>query len=293
MFERFILATDLSAASCALSDRLAGLQAFGAKRCLLLQCLNLQEASSMALSYSTAAEESILSTQQAALERQGFEVESRIVPGFAKSEIKHIAEEEGYELIVVGAQGQSMLQEALLGGVASAVIHGARQPVLVMQLERDVETEAIRVCPADCDLAEHILFPTDFSENADQAFASLRALAASGARHITLLHVQDNTRLDPHLSERLEDFNTIDQQRLDRLRETLEREGQAKIATELRYGKPAEEILALIQERKVHLVMMGSQGRGFVAEALLGSVSHQVARRAKAAVLLIPARQPN
>jgi hypothetical protein len=32
-----------------------------------------------------------------------------------------------------------------------------------------------------------------------------------------------------------------------------------------------------------------SQGRGFVAEALLGSVSHQVARRAEAAVLLIPA----
>lgn len=291
MFERFILATDLSAASFALADCLGGLRAFGAEQCLLLQCLNLQEASAMAFSYSTSTEEAILQTQQAALERQGFRVESRIVPGFAKTEVNRIAADEGYDLIVVGAHGQSMLQETLLGGVASAVIHGARRPVLVIRLERDAETQAVRVCPVDCDLAEHILFSTDFSENADHAFASLRKLAASGARHITLLHVQDRTRLDPHLSARLEEFNAIDQARLDRMRDLLEQDGQVSVATELRYGVPAEEILATLRDRQAHMVVMGSQGRGFVAEALLGSVSHQVARRAQAAVLLIPAQE--
>lgn len=289
MFKRFILATDLSAASFALSECLGGLRAFGAEQCLLLQCLNLQEASAMAFSYSTAAEETVLRTQQAALERQGFQVETRIVPGFAKTEVNRIAAEEGYDLIVVGAHGQSMLQETLLGGVASAVIHGARRPVLVMRVERDAETQSVRVCPVDCDLAEHILFPTDFSENADHAFAALRTLVASGARRITLLHVQDRTRLDPHLSDRLEEFNAIDQARLERLCELLAQDGQASVTSELRHGNPAEEILAMIRERGAHMVVMGSQGRGFVAEALLGSVSHQIARRAKAAVLLIPA----
>jgi len=37
--------------------------------------------------------------------------------------------------------------------------------------------------------------------------------------------------------------------------------------------------------------VMGSQGRGFVSESFLGSVSHQVARRSPAPVLLIPAKR--
>lgn len=87
-----------------------------------------------------------------------------------------------------------------------------------------------------------------------------------------------------------EEFNAIDRARLERLREQLEGEGQARVTIELSYGNPAEEILAIIRERGAHMVVMGSQGRGLVAEALLGSVSHQIARSAEAAVLLIPAR---
>jgi nucleotide-binding universal stress UspA family protein len=36
-------------------------------------------------------------------------------------------------------------------------------------------------------------------------------------------------------------------------------------------------------------VVMGSQGRGFLAEVFLGSVSHQVVRRSPVPVLLVPA----
>jgi len=34
--------------------------------------------------------------------------------------------------------------------------------------------------------------------------------------------------------------------------------------------------------------VMGSQGRGFIGEVFLGSVSHQVVRRAPVPVLLVP-----
>ena len=43
MFNRFIVATDLSPASFAIVNCLGGLSVYGAKQCLLLQCLNLQE----------------------------------------------------------------------------------------------------------------------------------------------------------------------------------------------------------------------------------------------------------
>jgi nucleotide-binding universal stress UspA family protein len=49
--------------------------------------------------------------------------------------------------------------------------------------------------------------------------------------------------------------------------------------------------LKTIQELSVSLVVMGSQGRGFVPELFLGSVSHNVARHGDASVLLIPSKK--
>ncbi|MGQ9659526.1 MAG: universal stress protein, partial [Thermochromatium sp.] len=199
MFERFIVATDLSPASDAMVGCLAGLRAFGARHALLLQCLDMQQAASVALSYTTALLDDYLARQKAVLERQGFEVETRIVPGFAKSEIKRIANTEDYGLIVVGSHGHSMLSEALLGGVASEILHGATRPVLLVRLKRNQASGEVCVLPAGGDLAAHLLFPTDFSDNADLAFTVVEQMATAGARRITLLHVLD-ARNEPELA---------------------------------------------------------------------------------------------
>ena len=56
------------------------------------------------------------------------------------------------------------------------------------------------------------------------------------------------------------------------------------------YGHPVEEILRITEEEQDDtLIVMGSQGRGFLAQVFLGSVSHQVVRRAPVPVLLVPA----
>ena len=147
------------------------------------------------------------------------------------------------------------------------------------------------VQPAGCDLREHVLFPTDFSENADHAFTYVEKLATDGARRITLLHVQDKTSIDPHLAHRLEEFNEIDRERLERMKARLRKCGSADIDIEVCYGSPFEEIRRLVRTRNVHPVVMGSQGRGFLKEVFLGSVSHNVARHAAAPMLLIPAKR--
>ncbi|WP_126444980.1 universal stress protein [Sulfuricystis multivorans] len=281
MFERFIVATDLSPASEAMVGCLAGLAAFGARHALLLQCLDMQQAISTALSYSTAALEAVLARQKARLEAQGFEVDTRIAPGFAKSEINRIAQEEDYALIVVGSHGHNIVGEALLGGVASEVVHGATRPVLIVRLERRKESGEVCLLPADCDLASHVLFPTDFSANADHAFTVVEHLVASGARRVTLLHVSDAMRNDA-------EANDIERARLEDMRKRLERLGDVAVDTELAAGKPYLKIVEVARARGVHLIAMGSQGRGFVPELFLGSVSHQVARHAPAPVLLVP-----
>jgi nucleotide-binding universal stress UspA family protein len=289
MFSRIIVATDLSPASFAVVNCLGGLRTYGAKQCLLLLCLNLQQAASIALSYSTAALEDILGQQRKILEKQGFEVGTRILPGFAKQEINRVAAEEDYSLVVVGSQGHSMVGEGLLGGVAYEVIHSARKPVLLVRIKMKQDAGNVCVQATRCDFSEHVLFPTDFSENADHAFTYVEKLATDGARRVTLLHVQVKELIDPHLTHRLDEFNEIDRGRLEKMKELLQKKGNAVIELELCYGSVFKEITRLVRERNVHLVVMGSQGRGFVKEIFLGSVSHNVARHADAPVLLIPA----
>jgi nucleotide-binding universal stress UspA family protein len=251
----------------------------------------VQEATSVALSDTSAYIDSTLLEQKEILEKTGYSVETRVVPGFAREEINRIAAQEDYSLIVIGSRGHSMMGEAFLGGVAYAVIHHARKPVLLVRLKAKPGGGQECVMADRCDFGEHVLFPTDFSETADHAFTYVATLVAAGAKRVTLLHVQDQARLSSHLLPRLHEFNAIDRTRLERMKEILHTRGAADIRTELCYGSPFAEIIRVVREREVHLVVMGSQGRGFVKELFLGSVSHNVARHSDAAVLLIPAKR--
>lgn len=291
MFSRIIVATDLSPASFAVVTCVGGLRAFGARECLLLQCINVHEAASSAFSYTTRFLEENMAEQRRLLEEQGFAVKAHVAFGPPKTEMNRIAREEKYSLVVVGSRGHSLVGEALLSGVTNEIIHSATVPVLMLRLTEE-KNGKVRCCQADrCDFAEHVLYPTDFSENADHAFQHVKKIVADGAKRVTLLHVQDKTRIDPHLRHRLDEFNEIDRGRLERLKAQLGKTHDARIDTEVVFGHPIQEILRVIRERDVRLVLMGSQGRGFVEEICLGSVSHNVARHSDAAVMLIPAER--
>jgi len=45
-----------------------------------------------------------------------------------------------------------------------------------------------------------------------------------------------------------------------------------------------------VEDAEVKLVVMGSQGRGYVKEFFLGSVSQNIARLSPSSVLLIPTK---
>ncbi|WP_287155588.1 universal stress protein [Candidatus Solincola tengchongensis] len=286
MFSRLLIATDLSPASNAVVNCLGGLRAYGAGQCLLMMCLSAQEAMATALSYSIDAFEKAMGVQKEILEKQGFAVETRVVIGSAKSEVTRTADEEDYSLIVVGSQGHSLVGDMLLGGVAYGIIHSARRPVLVIPIRKKhhEENEPGNGClPVErCAFTRHVLFPTDFSENADHAFAYVEKMAKEGARRVTILHVMDKE----HLGHRLEEELVTD--RLDTMEKILRSGSGVKIEKRIVYGSPFTEIIRTIREEDVQLVVMGSQGRGFIKEVFLGSVSHNVARTSDAPIMLVP-----
>ncbi len=68
--------------------------------------------------------------------------------------------------------------------------------------------------------------------------------------------------------------------------ETFEASG-AKVESVLGRGDAATEILALAEERKVDLIVMGSRGLGAFQRVILGSVSLRVMQAAKCPVLVV------
>jgi len=114
-----------------------------------------------------------------------------------------------------------------------------------------------------------ILFPTDFSDCAEQALVHCVGLARAHGAAVTLLHVQimlDDTPVE------------TDRRELDALYERLDGHG-VEFDTEIVRGFSAsEEILNRLRGGEYDLLVMGTHGRGWMGRMLLGSVASQVIR---------------
>lgn len=284
MFTKALIVTDLSEPSKKFLQCKSGLRSLGIQDVILGFCLSLHEVRGVRANVEDILKPD-LDRCRGMLEAQGYTAKTKMLLGDPRVEVSRLADAEGCDLVVVGSRVHSLAGEVFLGGVAGEVLHSCRKPLLVARIHTDKD------CERECPLAslDRVLFPTDFSENAEHAFEAVVKLVEDGLKSVVLLHVQDRTKIGRHLEERLEEFNTIDQGRLERLKEQLLSKRSLDVQIELPYGLPAEEILRRTRQGDVSLVVMGSQGRGFFGEVLLGSVSHNIARHAPVPVLLVPA----
>jgi len=289
MFSKVLIATDSSPAAHAVVRCGEALHRLGTRDCILAQCFTIREH----VAFPGQIKEHIESTlipQKRLLEKQGLRTTVMVEAGLPGREIPGIAEREDCSLIVAGSHGQSFASEVLLGSTVGEIIHQATKPVLIVRVALDEATSQIECASGSCGFVRHVLYPTDFSVHAEYASAYVKELVARGAQRVTLLHVQDRSILGRHLHSRLDEFNTIDRSRLELLRDQLANAGNAHIEIQISYGSPTEEILKCSSMDGASVVVMGSHGRGFVTEAFLGSVSHNVARHSRVPALLIPAR---
>jgi len=294
MFKRIMIASETSPAAKKMLYCLNGLKKLGAKECIIMKCFNPDEISVEISNFIIDILREDLEKQKAVMVSQGYSVETRLVSGCMRTELNCMAEREECSLVVAAAPDQSMLGEYLFGGTAHDVIHYAVKPVLLLRVPVGQDEECADPAEAfkaleQCDLTEHILYATDFSDNAWRAFEYVVKMVESGVKKVTIVHVQDMVKINPHLISRVAEFNEIDAARLQELKKILMQKGCADVDIHLLYGIPAVEILQLIRERKATMTVMGSQGRGFVNEFFLGSVSQNVARHSSSSVLLVPA----
>lgn len=190
--------------------------------------------------------------------------------------IQKTAQGENVSLIVMGAEGKGLVEGILLGSVSTEVLrHGEtdllliRHQVLLGGKEKSFE----KFCP---NIFSRLLVTTDFSPAAQDAISLLKGL--EGASEILLVHVISE---DEDLSEAA--------MKLNRMREELAESGQSgrNVTVHVLEGDPAKEILNLAKKHDVSLLIMSSQGKGWLEQVRVGSVSFDVARRADRPVLVV------
>jgi nucleotide-binding universal stress UspA family protein len=287
MLSNIVVASDGCEASDRMVECVAGLKRVGTQQAALVHVFNVRDVGGL---YASLQEYMLpkLERQADVLRQAGFQVDVQTPLGFPSYEINKLARQRSASLVVVGSHGASMATEVLLGSTAQAILQNAVLPILLVRLEI-TEEKGGRRCRLICeDMFQHILFPTDFSDNAEHALLYLEHIVQETKSRVTLLHVQDKTKIEKYLKHRLEEFNEIDAERLEGMKLRIEQCGAASVQTEIRYGSPTQTILERARSNSFSLILMGSQGKGFIQEVFLGSVANNVARLAPLPVLFIP-----
>lgn len=74
----------------------------------------------------------LLDSKALLLEQAGFTVESRLEFGVARQVICHVADEEGFDLLILGRrESTGEIRDVLFGSVANYVLHNVACPVLL------------------------------------------------------------------------------------------------------------------------------------------------------------------
>lgn len=186
------------------------------------------------------------------------------------------------DLIVVGTHGRNGVSRWLLGSVAEQVIRHARCSVLVVQHSSNPQR------------FHHVLCAIDFSEDSKRALRLAPDLVAPDGR-ITLLHVAEPA-FDvgdlPLIEDEQREIERRATSELARWAADLQRTAGVQIATQIRVGGPAGQILRILPtEPAVDLVVMGSHGRTGIRRVLLGSVAEKILRHASCPVLVVRDRE--
>ncbi|HET7089727.1 MAG TPA: universal stress protein [Anaerolineae bacterium] len=158
----------------------------------------------------------------------------------------------------------------------------------------------------------NIIVPLDGSETAEQVLPYVRDLVRGRTVTVHLISVAPLSatapvsavaplRMYPLVVSRA-DFEAQTQER-NRIESELRNylngvamtlaQGNVATSVEVRFGEPAEEILALQSEVRADLIAMCTHGRTGLARWAYGSVAEKVTRHADCPVLLVRARKTN
>jgi len=186
------------------------------------------------------------------------------------------------DLVVIGTQGRSGLDRALLGSVAERVMQKAPCAVLTVP-------PAAHAASASPVAIRRILCPVDFSPSSLVALGFALDMARQVHAAVTVLHVVDGPAesgppahtqpVAPESASLLADGRA-------RLQAAVPAEAAGlQVAQVVVAGHATREILRHAAEEDSDIILMGAQGREGIGLTLLGSTTERVVRDAACPVL--------
>jgi universal stress protein A len=139
-----------------------------------------------------------------------------------------------------------------------------------------------------------MLIAVDFSEPSRMALVWAFDYATRAPCEVHLVHVVENRvgeafrghQVDRVSKELAEVTREVDEELKRMLPDPDERAMLGRIVRHVAYGKPATEILAIAERLGADLIVIGTHGRGGLAQLVLGSVAEKVVRHAPCPVLV-------
>jgi nucleotide-binding universal stress UspA family protein len=282
VFEKVLFPTDLSPYAEKTCEYVVGLKAIGVEKVIQAYILESDEEYpiTMARKKRTMA---TLKEREAFFREHGLEVESRIEMGTPYREILKLADAEEVDLIVIGCHGKGLLDELVIGSVSDRVTREAKVPVLLVKykvLQHDMGQQLER---RSAELFRKILYPTDSSSCSLSVMQFVREFKKVGCDEVIIANVIDSTHTKlkdiPNAVREMERKLSVEQHIFQEL--------GVKASVAVPVGRPVEELLRIGKEERVSLIVMGSTGKGYFKQMLLGSVSENMVRHAKCPVLIV------
>ncbi len=147
---------------------------------------------------------------------------------------------------------------------------------------------------------KNILFPTDFSQNAENALSYAVDFARQVRGNLILFHAYSVQLIDPNMPAEI--YLSAYQEEEKSAKESLEElktrivgsnkdsSGNDLFSTEavVSQGLVVEETLSMIKDFKIDIVVMGTHGSSGITELILGSNTASIIEKSPVPVLAIP-----
>ncbi len=291
MSKRAILATDLSKASDLLMDCLEEFKKLGIEHITLFHVPAISFSYMEYSGYSMQVHiEARMLNMQKRITEVGLSADFVFKEGLPSQEIVDYAGQHPDAIIILGSKGHGFLKRNLIGGTTMRVIQQSRNPVLMVRIkslgkddngEPRCSLESEKIC-------SHAILLTDFSRHSGEVFKYAEEALAARLDALSLMHVQDKVVMKHHDQATIDKFNRIDTARLNECTSSLRNKTNAPVFCVLAEGAVVPEIIREAKQAKASLIILGTHGKGYFSDMVLGSTASAVVQLLESNCLLIP-----
>jgi nucleotide-binding universal stress UspA family protein len=225
----------------------------------------------------------LLGEKKEQLGGRGFSIETRVkavTRGDIATSILETAEEEQVSLVIMGSRGRTLVKGLLLGSVSSDVLRFGKVPLLILSHEFAGGLRGVD-CGRRCgEMLSRVVCPTDFSPASDRCTAFLAGTRGIG--DLILAHVVTKGETEDEIEANVKAAKV----KLEGVADGFRAPGH-QVTIRVHVGDPVNGILRLAREEDATLIAIGTVGKNWLKEILMGSTTLGIVRHANRPVLVL------